>query len=341
MRKQNYKPRIISNFVYLDKLCREPSNYDHKLISDNLPPWKLLSAAGDADVVVLDNSYVYLMSFCFLKMLMPFRKFNLLFVDLILLQPETFQRRVLALLKTVLLKQVDRFAQVFKNTRGYERYYGIDPARCRYLPFKMSRWEEGLQEYIADPCIGSYVICAGRTLRDHRTFLEAMRLCGLPGILLVPDDGDGAGVVMESDYDLPTNVKLEIDSSGKQETFLRWIKESAIVVIPRFANAISASGISTYLIAMGAWRCVVLTKGPGADDLLVAGEAILVDPEDSRQLADAVSAVWNDHDLRRTIAQKGREYAEKAQGERRYMTDLLLIINDLLEERGTHSRQRG
>ena len=83
----------------------------------------------------------------------------------------------------------------------------------------------------------------------------------------------------------------------------------------------------------------MLTKGPGADDLLVAGEAILVEPEDTRQLADAVSAVWNDHDLRRTVAQKGREYAEKAQGERRYMTDLLLIINDLLKERGKHSRQ--
>jgi glycosyltransferase involved in cell wall biosynthesis len=338
VRNKNFKTTIVSDFVLLDRLCRETSNYDHKLIGDDLRPWKLFRAARGADVVVLDNSYAHVIGFCFLKMLMPLRRFKLVLVDLNLYQPETFKSRVIALFKMVLLKQVDRFALLFKNTRGYEQYYGIEPARSRYLSFKVNGWEDGLSEYTADPCVGSYVICAGRTLRDHRTFLEAMRLCGLPGILLVPDDGDGTGVVTESSYELPENVKLEIHSDGKQETFITWIKESAIVVIPRFATAISPNGISTYLMAMGASRCVVLTKGPGADDLLVAGEAILVDPEDPRQLANAVSAAWNDCDLRRSVALKGRQHAEKMQGARRYMTDLLQIINELLEERATNSR---
>jgi glycosyltransferase involved in cell wall biosynthesis len=326
------KRTIVSDFALLDKLCRETSDYDHKLVSDSLGPWKLLRAARGADVVVLDNSYKYLIEFCLLKMLMPFGRFKLVFVDTNLYQPVTFGSRVVARFKTVLLKQVDRFAQLFKNTRGYEQYYGIEPARSRYLPFKVNGWEDGLHECISDPCVGSYVLCAGRTLRDHKTFLEAMRLCGLPGILLVPDGG-GTGVVTESSYALPANVKLEIHSDGKQETFIKWITESAIVVIPRFVTAISPNGISTYLTAMGASRCVVLTKGPGADDLLVAGEAILVDPEDPRQLANAVSAAWNDLDMRRAVALKGRAYAQKMQGAQRYLTDLLRIIDELLEER--------
>jgi glycosyltransferase involved in cell wall biosynthesis len=333
VQKRDSKRSIVSDFTLLDRLCRETSDYDHKLISDDLRPWKLLGAARYADVVVLDNSYKYLIDFCLLKMLMPFARFKLVFVDTNLYQPETLRSRVVALFKTVLLKQVDRFAQLFKNTRGYEQYYGIEPERSRYLPFKVNGWEDDLISYIADPGVGSYVLCAGRTLRDHKTFLDAMRLCGLPGVLLVPDDGAGTGVVTESSYDLPANVKLEIHSDGKQETFIKWIKESAIVVIPRFATAISPNGISTYLMAMGASRCVVLTKGPGADDLLVNGEALLVDPEDPRQLANAVSAAWNDLDMRRSVALKGREYAEKMQGAHRYMTDLVRIIDEVLEER--------
>jgi len=337
MRNKYSKPTILSDFAVLGDLCRETSRYEHKLISNDWRPWKLLWAARDADLVVLDNSYPYLMSFCLLKMLMPIVRFHLISVDLNLYQPDTFKSRVIASIKMALLKQVDRFALLFKNASGYERYYGIEPARSRYLPFKVNSWEDDLEEYSADPCVGSYVLCAGRTLRDHRTFLVAMRLCGLPGILLVPDD-EGTGMVRESSYDLPENVKLEIHSDGKKETFLQWIKDSAIVVVPRFANAISPNGISVYLTAMGALRCVVLTKGPGADDVLLTGEAILVDPEDPRELANAVSAAWNDHDLRRSVALKGREYAETMQGTRRYMTDLLRIIDELLEERDTNLR---
>ena len=79
-------------------------------------------------------------------------------------------------------------------------------------------------------------------------------------------------------------------------------------------------------------------QGAGADDVLLTGEAILVEPEDPQQLANAVSAAWNDHDLRRSVALKGREYAETMQGTRRYMTDLLRIIDELLEERATNLR---
>jgi glycosyltransferase involved in cell wall biosynthesis len=304
--------KIISNFKSLGD------------VPDTMPPWKLIWIARDADIVILDNGYRYLISLCALKMLLPTR-FKLMFVDFNLYAPETVIARIYAVFKSVVLKQVDRFAQLFKDTAGYECYFRIDPKRNRYLPFKVNGWESGLDKYIADPCEGSYVICVGRTYRDHKTFIEAMRLCGLPGVLLVPPGGPEAG------YDLPPNLRLEIHSDGKSETFINWIKGAAIVVIPRFANAISPNGISTYLTAMAAHRCVVLTTGPGAEDLLLNGEALFVDPENPGQLGRAINAAWNNDILRRYVATAGRKYAQQLQGEKRYMADILKIAADLCD----------
>jgi glycosyltransferase involved in cell wall biosynthesis len=312
------KPLLISNYRLLGQICRPDCR--RELIGDDLPPWRLLWLARYADAVVLDNGYAYLISFCFLKMFSPWR-FNLMFVDFNLYVPGSSLARLFALFKVVALKAVDHFAQLFKDTAGYQHYFGIDPKRNSYLPFKVNGWEAGLDTYVADPCDGSYAICVGRTFRDHKTFIEAMRLCGLPGVLLVPEGGP------ESNYDLPPNVRLEIHSDGNSETFINWIKGAAVVVIPRFANAISPNGISTYLTAMAAHRCVVLTRGPGAEDLL-RGEALLVCPEQPRCMADTVELAWKGLDLRKSVATKGRSYAEQLQGERRYMTDLLEIITD-------------
>jgi glycosyltransferase involved in cell wall biosynthesis len=310
---------VVSNFSLLGEICRE-SGHEHHLIDDVLPPWKLLWMARGG-IVVLDNGYRYLISLCFFKMLAPWRV-RLVLVDFNLYAPQTLVARAMALMKRVALKGVDQFAQLFKDTRGYERLFGIDPARNRYLPFKVNGWESGLDKYVADPGDGSYVICVGRTYRDHKTFIEAMRMCGLPSVLLVPEGGP------EASYDLPPNLRLEIHSDGKPETFINWIKGAAVVAIPRFANAISPNGISTYLTAMAAHRCVVLTEGPGAEDLL-RGEAILVCAEKPRCMADAVESVWSDLDLRRSVALKGRKHAEKMQGERRYMTDLMRIVRNV------------
>jgi glycosyltransferase involved in cell wall biosynthesis len=312
---------IVSNFSLLGELCREGGK-DHLLINDGILPWRLLWLARNADAVVLDNGYRYMMTFCFFKMLSPWR-FKLVLADFNLYAPETLASKAAAALKRIALKGVDRFAQLFKDTRGYHRLFGIDPARNRYLPFKVNGWEAGLDKYVADPCTGSYVICVGRTYRDHQTYIEAMRLCGLPGVLLVPPGGP------EASYDLPPNLKLEIHSDGKSETFINWIKGAAVVVIPRFANAISPNGISTYLTAMGASRCVVVSRGPGVEDLL-RGEAIPVCPEQPMCLAEAVESAWEDLELRRSVAQKGRQYAEKMQGERRYMSGLMQIVTDEL-----------
>jgi glycosyltransferase involved in cell wall biosynthesis len=251
------------------------------------------------------------------------RNSRLVFADLNLYKPTTLTAQLLAWLRGILLRKVDLFALLFVDSRSYQRHYLLQPAKLRYLPFKVNGWESGLRTYLADPQEGTYVLCAGRTNRDHATFVRAMRLTGLPGVLLVPSDtptafGQGGAA-------LPENVRLVVHSDGREDTFLNWIKGAAVVALPRFATAISPNGISVYLTAMAAWRCVVLTKGPGADDVLLNEEAILVEPEDPDALATAIRSAWEDLDLRQRVATNGRRYAERMQGEDRYMRDLYSI----------------
>ena len=49
MRNKYSKLTILSDFALLDNLCRETSLYEHKLISNDWRPWKLLWAARTAD----------------------------------------------------------------------------------------------------------------------------------------------------------------------------------------------------------------------------------------------------------------------------------------------------
>jgi len=125
-----------------------------------------------------------------------------------------------------------------------------------------------------------------------------------------------------------SNLHLEIHSDGREETFLKWIKNAAVVVIPRFSFDISSSGISTYLCAMAAWRCVIISKGPGAHDILTDQQAIIVEPENADCLAKAIITAWNDINLRKKIAISGRRYAEQLQGEERLLTDLLNLVRN-------------
>jgi glycosyltransferase involved in cell wall biosynthesis len=70
-----------------------------------------------------------------------------------------------------------------------------------------------------------------------------------------------------------------------------------------------ASGLSTYLDAMYLGKCVIISEGPGASDILT-DQAILVRPHDVAGLTAAIRRAWEDDSLRRTVAQAGKAYAQ-------------------------------
>jgi len=122
--------------------------------------------------------------------------------------------------------------------------------------------------------------------------------------------------------DLPPNVKLVIHEDGKLETFLSFIAKAKLVVVPRYLRDIGCTGISTYLMAMALGKCVVISKGPGVDDLL-NDEAAIVPAEDVDALATTVSRLWNDDIERWQTATCGKRYADSLGDTARLCGDIL------------------
>jgi Glycosyltransferase len=271
---------------------------------------------------------------CTLKWLLPASRFTIVSVDLILRPPASAAERARAFLKRLLLKKVHRFILYFKDLGGYDRFYGIGPDRTTYIPFKVNDWDV-LERRDAPLSEGDYVLCAGRTLRDTATFVEALRQVGCPGVLLQQNRKLLREHGTESwKGDLPENVKLIIDEGNQSKTFIEYISGARIVVIPRFKDDIAATGIGTYLLAMALNRCVIISEGPGANDTLT-DQAVLVTPEDPASLAKHVRALWEDANLRAKLTARGREYASEVAGAERLNRDILHASIQSIREVGS------
>ena len=323
------KRRIYSNLQRFKSIAEESGEFE--LIDIDAPEkvwsaWQIFWAAGTQDIVVLNIDHRRLYQLCLFRTLFFWKRFKLVSVDILLRRPTHWKRKLFRYYQRFMLRQVDRFILYFRNTSHYESLFGLRRDRIRYVPFKVNDWELGIDRYVADPASGEYVICAGQTLRDVSTFIKACEKASVPAVLLTPGKEmmkrHGTQLAFET---LPANVVLEYHTDGKEETFLKWLKEAAIVVIPRFKTDISSSGISTYLSSMASWRCVVISQGPGAEDVLTDGQAVVVPAEDVEILAQTLNRLWNDPLERSRIALHGRKYAEVVQGEERLLRDVLQV----------------
>jgi glycosyltransferase involved in cell wall biosynthesis len=317
--------RIVSNIRNLDRVLGPLDKVSYGAVESSGRTLRFLRQCLGADLVILDDVPGKLLLACVLR---PFSRFCLVSVDLILRPPKGLKGRLGAFAKRLLLSRVDRFVLYFRDVSGFERHFGIGPERVVYIPFKVNGWER-LRSAVDDRD-GEYVLCAGRTLRDLGTFVAAMEAACLPGVLLQQKSDI---VVRHGTHswigDLPPNLHLVVDEDGSLESFIDYIARARIVVIPRFQGDICATGISTYLIAMALRRCVVISAGPGTDDVLT-DQAAIVPPEDPERLACEVVSLFEDDERRRRIAAAGRRYAEDLQGEDRLLHDIARTALDCI-----------
>jgi glycosyltransferase involved in cell wall biosynthesis len=329
--------RVVSNLRRMGEIAAADAAaaaVAHEYVGEDAGALAFVRKCLGADLVILNIDQKRLMLAGLARLLWPAARFRLVSADLILRPPRAWKDRAKVLLKRALFSRVDRFVLYFKDLRGYERFYGIGPGRAAYVPFKVNGWDEIRARPAAAAAEGEYVLCAGRTLRDVATFVEAMRRANCPGVLLQQRrellDAHGSA---SWEGELPPNVRLVIDDSDRIESYLDFIGRARLVVIPRFGGDIAPTGISTYLVAMALERCVVISAGPGAGDVLTAGEAVVVPPEDPAALAEQIRLLWDDEGLRATVPARGRAYAERAGDERRLLSDILRVGLDTLRSR--------
>jgi glycosyltransferase involved in cell wall biosynthesis len=317
--------RVLTNLDLVGSMGSERDRYSFAKIAQDWQTY--LKQCANADLVIIDNDQGKVYLACLMR---PFFRFRLVSVDMILRPPRGFKDRLLSILKRALFTQVDKFILYFKNTAGYERLYGIGSAKIDYVPFKVNGWDEGCFPPTSPE--GDYVLCAGRTLRDVKTFVAAMEIAGCPGLLLQQQNEElRAHGTTPFTGDLPPNVRLTVDDGDDLATFLQFVAGAKLVVIPRFKHDIAATGISTYLMAMCLGKCVIISRGPGAEDLL-KDEALVVDPEDIAALAEALREMWDDDRRRKQIADAGKRYADQCQGSRRLAQDIWNSSRRCLDE---------
>ena len=315
--------RIMSNLPDLGSVESSRVIVAHELM-DQVP--SLISIirefyrARNFQVVLLNACPKRLFIYCFFRYIYPNCKWILVSLDQNLLIPNSPKDRIIALIKRFLLKKVDLFILYLRDVSGYERYYGVTARRTAYIPFKVNVWD-----MVGDPrevsSDGDYVLVAGRSLRDLKTFIKAMSRLKFPAVLLHQGEkimGEH-NTIIQFDQ-LPMNVTAAYHD-GKRESWYDFIRKARIVVIPTLPT-ITAAGVSVYLDAMALKKCVILNDNPASRGILT-GQAIIVPPQDPQRLAEAIRMAWTDDDRREQIATKGWEYAQTLQGEKRLMKDII------------------
>ncbi len=323
--------RILTNFrgLGLSLMPEVPACFEY--LNDDSKGIQFLSRCLRSDLLILNTDPKRLMLACALKWVMPFARFKIVSVDLIVRTPKSLRGRVKTFIQKVLFKRVQRFVLYFKDLRGCERFYGIGADRAVFVPFKVNALNS-IERRMSEGNLpaGEYVMCAGRTMRDVKTFVAAMDQAGCPGMLhQQPKDMMAAHGTSTWEDDLPPNVKLVIDGSNSHEVFLDYVRKARLIVIPRFKDDIGPAGIATYLIAMAMNKCVIVSDGPGVGDVLT-DEAAIVPAEDAAQLARQIKLLWTDDAQRNEIASRGREYAKSLGGDHRLYRDILRVSYESL-----------
>lgn len=319
--------RVATNLERLDQawiaMQREDPSPAFTLLEESLgsTPWTLLQKLRSQDLILIGVTNGLIYWSCLFKLLGLLGNAKLVVVDLHLLSNQGLSAKVLGAVKRFLLRQVEHFILYFKDTSGYERHFQVPPHKVKYLPFKSNGWE-----HIEDGSIHvgtEYVLTAGVGARDLNTFIEATRRTGLPTVLIHPgrDELRRHRSRLPQWDSLPDNLRIIEHDYGIRQ-YLETLAMARLIVIPRFANDIICTGMSTYIPAMALGKCLIMGHGPGTSDLLT-NQAHLIEPENEDLLVEAIETLWNDDTTRQAYETAAAAYGLPLQGEVRLYQDIL------------------
>jgi glycosyltransferase involved in cell wall biosynthesis len=307
--------RILTNFERFPEKWRSSSGLTGEAERLQGSAWQFFRVSRRADLVLINCDLILALKLAALYLIFPWRRRPIHMHDVILRRPVTPKARLTAVPKRLLISRLDHMTVHFRDLSGYTHFFGVRSDRVSYLPFKPNI--RGRYDYKVG-ADGEYVLCFGRSERDYDTFFRAMALePDLPAAIPPPDFAafrkHGARFTYSLDR-LPPSVRIVADE-GTEEAMIRILENAKLIALPLIAGRIGPSGVGLYLTAMLMGKCVITTHGPTTTDVLLHGEALLVEPEDPAALAAMIRRAWDDPQLRELTAKTGREYAEACGGE--------------------------
>jgi glycosyltransferase involved in cell wall biosynthesis len=174
----------------------------------------------------------------------------------------------------------------------YRQAFGWDSEKVRFVPIQTS----GTFLTSGSGVDGDYLIAAGRTFRDYRTAIAAVK--GTPFRLVIVG---ASGIASEIGADSQVEVIEEIP----MQKLTDMIRDSAGVVVPLHDRKIS-TGQSVVLQGMAMGKLVIATRTAGTVDYIEhMVNGLLVDPGDVAGMRAAIMAAA-DEKLRRELGQRAR-----------------------------------
>lgn len=198
-------------------------------------------------------------------------------------------------------------------------YLAVPRDRVRFVPLQTTAFlsEEEEEE--------DYVVAMGSANRDYATFLEAMRIAGLPGKLVASPR------VLRS---LPVPTNVEVMGNVSAAASRRLAAAARLCVVP-LDLATVAAGQVTLVDAAAMGRCVVATRSIGTVDYLEDdANGVLVPPHDAEALARAMLDLWNDDARRRRLGAAARDLARRDWSDAATGAVLNAMLTEAEAERG-------
>lgn len=196
--------------------------------------------------------------------------------------------------------------------------WGMDRARVVLTPYGHTLSKE---ELAATPSHDGGVFAGGNALRDYDTLLTAAR-------------GLQAPVTIATSLEVgerPENVQVvPVHPHGR---FIDLMRDAQVVVVPFRAGIKRASGMDTYLSAMGLGNLAIVSECPGVRDYIEDGQTGLIvppaDPVALRAALDWALDPGNTAEVQ-AIRQRAREVARERFTFARHADRLLAVIEQAI-----------
>ncbi len=201
------------------------------------------------------------------------------------------------------LKRANRFVVASSMERDlYSDYFDID-ANC--IDLLLWSIQPPIDEMSKPARFGpdGYICAIGSQARDYATLIESMRR--IPSITLVLV----ASLDSLPQCSVPPNVKIMTHVPFADA--MNVLAHSRLMVLPLKGAAVPCGHV-TVVSALHMGKAILATNSRGLHDYLIDGKsALLVPPDDPKQLADQIQMLFDDPSLCRRLGDEGQVFARK------------------------------
>ena len=211
--------------------------------------------------------------------------------------------------------------------QGYPRrirvvYNGVDPSPAD---------ANGLREELRIPDDAPLVVEVGRLadVKGQRELLEAVADLPSARAVFVGDDLERGGEYAREleRHAAELGVSDRVVFAGQRDDAARVLAAADVLALPSWTEGLPL----VVLEAMAQGRPVVATPVGGTPELVADGETgLLVPPRDPRALADALTRILRDPELRRRMGEAGRRRVEERFSAARMAQEVLAIYDEVV-----------